>query len=80
MTISSSQLLQTFMLPILVWISRRQEAARMKAQAAALAQITFPVTQLCRWTLVKKTGGSFRFQTPQIAVRPPWPLAVGEGV
>ena len=28
---------------------------------------------------VLKTGSSFRFQTPRIAVRPPWPLAVGEG-
>jgi len=31
------------------------------------------------FAIVPKTGSSFRFQTPQIAVRPPWPLAVGEG-
>jgi len=29
--------------------------------------------------LVPKTGSSFRFQARQIAVRPPWPLALGEG-
>ena len=34
---------------------------------------------LSRNALVPKTGSPFRFQTLQIAVRPPWPLAVGEG-